>query len=115
MSQKRREEIEELAGTVKNGQTNWFQLPKTELSPPANVMLEIKDDTQITWDTAYAAEAPLSHYEVFREGKKVATVKHQPQVSKDPFQFRDDRKGNNYQIVSVDMAGNRAESETLSV
>lgn len=115
MSQKRRAEIEELAGTVKGGQTNWFQTPKAELSAPGNVMLEIKNDLQITWDTAYAADAPLSHYEVYREGKKVATVKHHPQVSKDPFSFRDESKGSAYQVVSVDMAGNRAESETLNV
>jgi len=42
-------------------------------------------------------------------------VKHQPQVSKDPFRFRDESKGSAYQVVSVDMAGNRAESETLNV
>ncbi len=115
MSKQKRLEIEELAGRVKNGRTNWFQLPKTELSPPGNVMLEDTDHVQITWDTAYAADAPLSHYDVFREGKKVATVIHQPQITKDPFMFKDNTKGRSYQIVAVDMEGNRSESETFNV
>ena len=113
MSKKKRAEIEEIAGKVKDGQTNWFQLPRAELSSPNNVKVDAQNDAQITWDTAFAADAPLSHYEVFREGKQVGTVKHQPQISKDPFRFKDNAKGGSYQVVAVDMDGNRSESETL--
>lgn len=115
MSKKRRVEIEKLTGSVKDGRTNWFQLPRAELSPPNNLLIDTKRDIEITWDTAYAADAPLSHYEIFREGKKVCTVKHQPQISKDPFRFKDTTQGKSYQVVTVDMDGNRAESETVNV
>ncbi len=115
MSKKRRLEIEKLTGSVKDGQTNWFQLPRAELSPPNNLLVDAKNDAQITWDTAYAADAPLSHYEIFRDGKKVATVEHKPQITKDPFRFKDTAKGKSYRVVSVDMDGNRSESEMLSV
>ena len=115
MSKKRRLEIEELTGSVKDGQTNWFQTRKAGLSPPNNIILDTKKNIQITWDTAYAADAPLSHYEVFREGAKVATVKHLPQITKEPFRFKDTARGNFYRIVSVDMDGNRSESEMLGV
>jgi len=114
MSKKKRAEIEEMAGKVKDGQTNWFQLPRAELSSPNNVKVDAQSEVQITWDTAYAADAPLSHYEVYRDGKKVTTVEHKPQITKDPFIFKDNSKGNSYQVVAVDMAGNRSESETMN-
>ncbi|MEA3557979.1 MAG: hypothetical protein U9R75_01870, partial [Candidatus Thermoplasmatota archaeon] len=113
MSKKRRAEIEEIAGRVKDGETNWFQLPRAELSSPNNVKVDAQNDPQITWDTAFAADAPLSHYEVIRDGNKVASVEHKPQITKDPFMFKDNGKGGSYQVVAVDMDGNRSESETL--
>jgi len=115
MSEKKRLELEAKTAQVKNGQTNWFQLPREELSPPRNVNLALSDELEITWDTAYAASAPLSHYEVFSGDQKVATVKHQAQSSKQPFQFKDKAKKGNYKVVTVDKDGNRAESESFSV
>ena len=73
-----------------------------------------KDKLEITWDTAYAADAPLSHYEVFNGNKKVASVKHQPQITKQPFTFNDRLGEGDYRVVTVDKAGNRAESESFS-
>ncbi|MEN8203505.1 MAG: aldo/keto reductase [Bacteroidota bacterium] len=113
MSEARRLEIEAKTGTVKDGQTNWFQLPREELSPPRNVKLARKDELKITWDTAYAASDPLSHYEVFSGDRKVAEVKHRPQITKQPFQFKGKATGGDYKVITVDMAGNRAESESL--
>ncbi|MCK4749013.1 MAG: aldo/keto reductase, partial [Bacteroidales bacterium] len=42
MSKKKRMEIEELTGRIKDGQTNWFQLPKTGLTPPNNIKINGK-------------------------------------------------------------------------
>jgi hypothetical protein len=77
------------------------------------VVLKQKDKIEILWDTAYAANAPLSHYEVLRDGKLVGKVKHEPQISRDPFTYLDVEKGNSYQVVVVDEDGNRAVAEPL--
>ena len=113
LSAKRRQEIEESTRSVKDGQTNYFQLPHQGLTPPQNVVLKQKDKMEILWDTAYASNAPLSHYEVLRDGKLVGKVKHEPQISRDPFTFLDVEKGKSYQVVVVDEDGNRAVGETL--
>ncbi|MEN8227082.1 MAG: aldo/keto reductase [Bacteroidota bacterium] len=114
LSERRRLEIEKSTRSVKEGKTNYFQLPHRGLTPPRNVQISGKKKVEITWDTAYAADAPLSHYEVNRDGKRVGTVKHQPQISMDPFRFKDNSNGGSYQVVTVDMAGNRSESDTLN-
>jgi aryl-alcohol dehydrogenase-like predicted oxidoreductase len=113
LGEKRRQEIEDSTRMVKDGKTNYFQLPFQGLTPPQNVSLKQKDQMEIFWDTAYAANVPLSHYEVLRNGKLVGKVKHEPQVSRDPFTFVDQEKGNTYQVVSVDMDGNRAVGEEV--
>ncbi len=114
MSEEKRQELEAKTGMVKEGQTNWFQLPRTGLTPPHNVKVTKKDLLEITWDTAYAADAPLSHYEIFQGELKVATVKHKPQITKQPFRFKKSLGGGKYRVISVDKLGNRAESELFT-
>jgi len=114
MSGAKRLELEAKTGMVKNGQTNWFQLPRTGLTPPHNLKINKKDQLEITWDTAYAADAPLSHYEIFKGDKKVATVKHQPQITKQPFKYNGRLGEGEYRVVAVDEVGNRAESESFN-
>lgn len=113
LSEKRREEIEASTGMVKDGKTNYFQLPYQGLTPPQNVKLNQKDQVELSWDTAYAAKVPLAHYEVLRNGKLVGKVKHEPQVSRDPFIFTYREKGGMYRVVTVDQDGNRAEGEEM--
>jgi predicted aldo/keto reductase-like oxidoreductase len=115
MSEKQRLALEEKTGGVKNGQTNWFQLPKTGLTPPQNIKIETKDRMEITWDSAVAAETMLSHYEVFKKDKKVGTITHEPQTTAKPFGFKEQAGQGPYKIVAVDLAGNRAESEEFLV
>lgn len=114
LGEEARQKIEEKATVAKEGKTNYFQLPKIGLTPPNNLNISMKDQVEITWDTAYAADAPLSHYEVYRDNKKVASISHHPQTSRNPFLFRDDSKGSTYKVVAVDMAGNLSESEILN-
>jgi hypothetical protein len=68
---------------------------------------------EITWNSALAGEDPLSHYEVFAGKEQVATILHQPQISTDPFRYKGNGKKGPYKVVTVDRAGNRAESEAL--
>jgi aryl-alcohol dehydrogenase-like predicted oxidoreductase len=115
MSDEERLALEEKMGSFKEGKTNYFQLPKTALSPPADLGISGEGIKEITWNSAIADEAPLSHYEVFREGNLVASVPHAPQTTTEPFRFRGAEKGNRYRVVTVDMKGNRSESEEVTV
>lgn len=115
MDRQRRLELEEKTGRVKDGETNYFQLTGTGLTPPHNPRISMEGNVELAWDTAYAGDAPLSHYEVYRDGEKVGTVPHEPQTTREPFIFSDTTRGNSYRLVSVDGAGNRAASEPLLV
>jgi hypothetical protein len=114
LSEKERLDLEESTGKATGGDTNYFQLDKKELSPPLNASVSGGEEIQISWHSAYASEAPLSHYEVLKDGEPVARVAHVPQTSKEPFTFTDNAPGTSYKVVTVDRAGNRAESELLN-
>jgi aryl-alcohol dehydrogenase-like predicted oxidoreductase len=115
MNQSQRLELEDKTGHVNEGKTNYFQLERLDLSPPNNIRLSEANGLEIRWDTAYASESPLSHYEILKDGKKTVQIKHQPQVTKQPFTYFDKTPGKSYQVVSVDQAGNRGVSEILKV
>jgi aryl-alcohol dehydrogenase-like predicted oxidoreductase len=115
MDRERRLELEEKTGRVKDGKTNYFQLPATGLTPPRNLRTLTGDELVLAWDTAYAGDAPISLYEVWRDGLKAGSVAHEPQTTKEPFTFRDPGRGKSYRVVTVDAAGNKARSEHLEV
>ncbi len=116
-----RAEIERMALDAKDGQTNWFQLPLEPLSPPRNasVVAAIRDGqpvAQLSWQTAYAAEHPIRHYEIARNGRRVGQVAHRPQTSRTPFTFvhpLDDAAQAEYTITAVDTAGHQASTAPL--
>ena len=102
--------IEKMAGAAKDGKTNYFQLPKQELTPPREAsaeqgMGEGKRVVSLKWQTAFAGDEPISHYEIWRDHQKLDQVAHQPQTSKKPFEFADavrDTAAHTYQIATVD-------------
>lgn len=106
-----RREIEAIGTRARKGQTNYFQLPDRGLTPPRNVtVLKNGDSVMLTWDTAYAGDEPLSHYELIRDGEVMAVVDHEPQISKNPFVYETSPEGRQYSIAAVDSAGRRAVS-----
>jgi len=115
LTEDRRLEIEKSTAHVKEGKTNYFQTSHEGLTPPQNIQVKGEKELEITWDTAYASEAPLSHYEVFSGQTLVATILHTPQITTDPFKFKGSMKQGDYKVVTVDRAGNRAESEVMEV
>jgi aryl-alcohol dehydrogenase-like predicted oxidoreductase len=115
MGETERKELEATAGKVKEGKTNYFQLPRQGLTAPNNVKLSVKEELEITWDTAYAADAPLDRYEVYHNDELVTSVPHTPQISKEPFSFSTGVKNGTYRVVTVDSAGNRARGDLLQV
>jgi len=115
LSQKKREKIEKLGQVAKDGKTNYFQLPYAGLTPPQDIRVHKDGDLKISWNSALAADDPLSHYEVFRGDELIATVLHTPQITTDPFGYKGGLQKGGYKVVTVDKAGNRTESEEIVV
>ena len=113
LSQEQREKIELNGRVAKNGMTNYFQLPYLGLTPPQDIKVAGTGEVEITWNSALAGNEPLSHYEVFAGEEQLATILHEPQVSTKPFRYKGNQKKGPFKVVTVDRAGNRAESETL--
>ena len=116
-----RESVEKKSGIIKSGETNYFQLPLSLLSPPQSpsVDQEIRNNQRranLSWHTAYAAAEPVQHYEVWRDGQKISTVEHFPQTSHVPFTFVDslsDMDSHSYTLLTVDRSGHSASTEEI--
>jgi hypothetical protein len=118
-----RAEIERKTAGVRDGKTNWFQLPQQPLGAPRDPALSQtrrgeRRVVELTWQTAYAGHSPISHYEVLRDGKKVGQVEHKPQTTRLPFNYEDrppDTASHAYKLVTVDSAGQKAVTQDLRV
>ncbi|MFC1607545.1 aldo/keto reductase [Candidatus Latescibacterota bacterium] len=121
LSESDRRDIEKIAHTVKNGETNYFQLPREELSPPIDPSMEQKEQNghrvvTLAWHSAYAGDEPVVSYEIWSDNRKMDQIEHQPQTSKMPFTYKDmsESAGTKpYKIVAVDAAGRTAATEDL--
>jgi len=118
-----RTEVENMTRLVKEGRTNYFQLPDKGLIAPSNVSVSQKKVgkdryVEINWNTAFAGNMPLKNYDILRDGKIISSVSHKPQTTKTPFTFVDrlsDNASHEYSIVASDMAGRSAGSELVRV
>jgi len=118
-----RMEVEKMTRVVKEGKTNYFQLPDRGLTAPGNFKANQRRSgadriVELSWDTAFAGNVPLKTYEVWRDDKKVGSVNHKPQTSKAPFVLNEkvsDGTSHAYSVVAVDTAGRQARSETARV
>jgi aryl-alcohol dehydrogenase-like predicted oxidoreductase len=116
-----RRAIETRTASVKEGRTNYFQLPGQELTPPreAAALQETRDGRRLArlqWQTAYAGDEPILSYEIWRDDKKVATVAHKPQTTRQPFVFEEaiaDGSAHVFRIRAVDAAGRSAATPDL--
>jgi len=120
LSETDRNNIENMAGNIKSGKTNYFQLEKRGLTPAQNIQIEGAGNNRIkiTWDTAYAGNYPIDHYEIWYNNTRTATVKHFPQTSKIPFEYVHSPESlakAEYSIVTVDKKGNEAETQKLTI
>jgi hypothetical protein len=118
-----RRNIEKSSNRIKDGRTNYFQLPRTELSPARDAAAErtVHDGrhvVRLTWQTAFAGDEPIRRYEFWRDGSRIGQMEHAPQTTKAPFAFEDaqvDRSAHRYKIVTVDAAGRSAATGDLIV
>lgn len=114
LDESQRRELEKIGLKARNGETNYFQLADTGLTPPRNPVITKSGNVKLTWDTSYAGNEPISQYEVICDGQAVATIAHIPQVSKEPYLF-ETTTGKEFKIVAVDAAGRRSETALLKV
>jgi len=117
-----RRSVERMTAAVKDGKTNYFQLPKQELTAPrepsaAQEARDGKRTIRLAWQTAYAGDEPIVRYDVRRDGKKIGRISHRPQTDKKPFVFEDrakDKAVHGYTIAAVDAAGRSAATEEIT-
>lgn len=114
LSQNERRELEKIGERARNGETNYFQLPDTGLTPPGNAKAVRTDRIKLSWDTSYAGNEPISFYEVEADGKIIGTVPHKPQVTKDPFSY-EVPSGKTFRIAAVDEAGRKSVTDLITV
>jgi hypothetical protein len=118
LSEEERMKIEEMAAKVKEGKTNYFQLPARPLAAPDEVAVTQKTENNVrtatlSWNTAYAADAPLQSYEIWRDGNKIKEMPFTPQITMDPFSLSetlDDKTAHSYIVKIVDAKNRTAES-----
>jgi hypothetical protein len=112
LNENERRELEKIGERARNGDTNYFQLADTGLTPPRNATLTRTDRIKLTWDTSYAGNEPVSQYEIICDGNVVGRVEHIPQTSKVPFSF-ETTSGKEFRIVAVDSTGRKSATEVL--
>lgn len=113
LSESERREIEKIGSRARNGETNYFQLADNGLTPPRNASLTMTDGIKLSWDTSYAGNESISHYEIVSAGTVIAKVPHSPQISRDPFIY-EPGTGKEFKIVAVDASGRKSETEVIS-
>jgi len=117
-----RRAIEKITAVVQGGKTNYFQLPHQDLTPPRDAALtedaaSSQRTVKLTWQTAYAGDEPISHYEILRDGQQIGRVNYRPQIDKTPFLFEDKAAtagAHKYVVATVDAVGRRAEAGELT-
>jgi len=117
----------EVAG--KETANSYFQRKAIGLTPARNVGAEADSSmpglqrlaVRISWDTAYAGNAPIERYDVIRNEEVIGSVPHAPQISQQRFCFDDvlakeDKAAPfKYSVRSVDASGKTADSPFMTV
>jgi len=123
LNEAERTEIEELAKKVKEGKTNYFQnsaIPLTapgEVSVKQNVQNNLRNAT-LSWNTAYAGDAPIRTYEIWRDGVKIREIPFSPQIDLNPFTYSEplnDKTAHIYIMKVVDHKGRISESGPVTL
>jgi len=79
---------------------------------------EKDNEAVITWNTAYASDAPLEVYEIWRDGAKISELPFTPQITTDPYLYTDilpDKNVHKYSVRIIDAKGQIAESAAVEL
>lgn len=123
MTDDERSAVEALAGKAKDGKTNYFQKEALPLTPPSEVSVSQFTGggsrvAKIKWNTAYAGDAKLKKYELFRDDKNIGEKPFFPQLSTEAFEWDDnliDNLQHTYKIRITDAKGRSADSAIVSL
>jgi aryl-alcohol dehydrogenase-like predicted oxidoreductase len=113
--------IEEMAKKVKEGNTNYFQAEAIPLTPPKEVTVKQTTENNsrnvvVGWSTAYAADAALNTYEIWRDEVKINEQAFRPQLTDDLFTWSEtlnDKIAHSYFVKVIDSKGREAQSEPV--
>jgi hypothetical protein len=108
---------------------SYFQRKPAGLTPPRNSGAEAdtsmpllgRTAVRVSWDTAYAGNAPIERYDVLRDEKVIGSVPHSPQITLQRFYFDDvlgeehKESPHKYRVRSVDASGTTAQGPAMSV
>ncbi len=121
LSEAERLSIEEMAKKAKEGKTNYFQMDAIPLTAPTEVFVvqnkenNVRNAT-IKWNTAYAGDAPIKSYEIWRDDSMIKEIPFVPQITLEPYTFSDslnDKTSHTYVVKVVDASGRIAESQPV--
>jgi aryl-alcohol dehydrogenase-like predicted oxidoreductase len=123
LTESERTEIEEMAKKAKEGKTNYFQLKSIPLTAPIDVSVKQNIENNIRnivlgWSTAFAADAPLKSYEIWRDNNIVNELPFSPQLTTDHLTWSEslsDNTAHTYKIKVIDSTGREALSEPVSI
>ena len=115
--------IEEMAKKVKEGRTNYFQTATLPLTAPKEISVVHKKENDIrkatlSWNTAYAGDAPIKTYEIWRDGTQIKEIAFAPQITVKPFIYSEslnDISTHTYIMKVVDLKGRSAESVPVTL
>ncbi|HWS01712.1 MAG TPA: hypothetical protein VN249_13910, partial [Prolixibacteraceae bacterium] len=115
VDQEERMAIEKIAAKAKDGKTNYFQKSFQELTAPRDVKVS-KDPKGfvIEWHTAYAGDAAIDRYEIWRDGKFLVEIPFKPQTTKAPYRYEDKSAGDHvgsYAVKAFDKKNRVAETQ----
>jgi hypothetical protein len=118
LTEDERAAIEETAKKAKEGKTNYFQVPLMPLTAPKEVTVsQTRENNQrdviVSWNTAYAGDAPLKTYEIWRDGTKILSIPFTPQLTTELFRYTEslnDKGAHTYIVKIADNKGRVAES-----
>jgi hypothetical protein len=109
-----------MAKKAKEGMTNYFQTAAIPLTAPKEVTAIQKKENNvntatISWNTAYAGDAPIKTYEIWCDGSKIKEIPFTPQLTTDPFTWSEQLSdkipiAHTYTIKVTDAKGRIAES-----
>ena len=123
LTESERVTIEEMAGKVKEGKTNYFQNAAIPLTAPkeVSIMQNIGNNLRnatVNWNTAYAGDAPIKTYEIWRDGAKIKEIPFTPQITTDFFSCSEslnDKNAHTYIVKVLDAKGRLAESVPVTL
>ena len=115
--------IEDRARVAKEGKTNYFQTQAIPLTAPKEVTVEQSLENgvrkiAVAWSTAYAGDAPLAFYEIWRDGSKLKEQPFMPQLTTEPLTWSEtlsDSLPHTYMVKVTDTRGRIAESTAVAL